>query len=246
MKPRDFASRPSRAPRSSVTSTTSSPALALLRRRGGLIVGAVVVIGLAALFWHLLTDKASMRREVNSPPMLMLPPPPPPPPPQEKPPEPTPEKVKPEVVEPKPADPVEPPKDDTPPSPTKDLGDAVTINGDAQAGTDAFGIGAGSGGGMTGGGGGLGSRSYSAWLASSLQQAFGRDQRTRTLAFDDVRIDLWLDAEGRATRVQLVRGTGSSTIDEAVLAMLRDFRAEEKPPASLRYPLAMSIRGRRP
>ncbi|RSK74902.1 energy transducer TonB, partial [Pandoraea apista] len=102
------------------------------------------------------------------------------------------------------------------------------------------------GGGMTGGGGGLGSRSYSAWLASSLQQAFGRDQRTRTLAFDDVRIDLWLDADGRATRAQMVRGTGNAAIDDAVLAMLRDFRAEEKPPASLRYPLSMSIRGRRP
>ncbi|RSK89853.1 TonB family protein, partial [Pandoraea apista] len=93
---------------------------------------------------------------------------------------------------------------------------------------------------------GLGSRSYSAWLASSLQQAFGRDQRTRTLAFDDVRIDLWLDADGRATRAQMVRGTGNAAIDDAVLAMLRDFRAEEKPPASLRYPLSMSIRGRRP
>ncbi|WP_287497852.1 energy transducer TonB [Pandoraea sp. CB10b_02] len=241
MRPRDYASRPAARP--------ASAALGLLRRRSGLVVGGLVVLvvlGLIALFWHLLTDKASVRREVSAPPMLMLPPPPPPPPPQEKPPEPQPEKVKPEVVEPKPADPVEPPKDDTPPSPTKDLGDAVTINGDAQAGTDAFGIGAGSGGGMTGGGGGLGSRSYSAWLASSLQQAFGRDPRTRTLAFDDVRVDLWLDADGRATRAQLIRGTGNPGIDEAVLAMLRDFHADEKPPASLRYPLSMSIRGRRP
>ncbi|EON10609.1 energy transducer TonB [Pandoraea sp. SD6-2] len=241
MKPRDFASRPVRP-----ATKPPSPVLVQLRRRGGWIVGGLVVLGLIALFWHLLTDKASTRREVNTPPMLMLPPPPPPPPPQEKPPEPQPEKIKPEVVEPKPADPVEPPKDDTPPSPTKDLGDAVTINGDAQAGTDAFGIGAGRGGGMTGGGGGLGSRSYSAWLASSLQQAFGRDQRTRTLAFDDVRIDLWLDADGRATRAQMVRGTGNAAIDDAVLAMLRDFRAEEKPPASLHFPLSMSIRGRRP
>lgn len=240
MKPRDFASRPQVAPK------PVSPAVALLRRRGGLIVGGLVVLGLAALFWHLLTDKASMRREVSTPPMLMLPPPPPPPPPQEKPPEPTPEKVKPEVVEPKPADPVEPPKDDTPPSPTKDLGDAVTINGDAQAGTDAFGIGAGSGGGMTGGGGGLGSRSYSAWMATSLQQAIGRDPRTRTLAFDEVRVDIWLDPDGRTTRVQMVRGTGNASIDAEVLAMLRDYRADEKPPASIRYPMSMGIRGRRP
>ena len=49
--------------------------------------------------------------------------------------------------EPKPADPQEAPKDDAPPSPSKDLGDPVTIDGAAQAGTDAFGIQAGRGGG---------------------------------------------------------------------------------------------------
>jgi len=236
-------------PRDSTVRFATGPAgtaLALLRRRSGVVVGGLVVAGLVALVWHLLTDTASVRREVAATPMLMLPPPPPPPPEPEKLPEPQPEKIKPEVVEPKPTEPVEAPKDDAPPSPSKDLGDAVSINGDAQAGTDAFGIGAGSGGGMTGAGGGLGSRSYSAWLSSVLQQAFSRDQRTRQLTFDDVRIDLWLDADGRAVRVQLTRGTGNQSIDDAVLAMLRDFRAEERPPASLRYPLSMAIKGRRP
>lgn len=243
MKPRDPVAR------LSTVRPPTGPAgtvLALLRRRSGVVLGGLAVAGLVALFWHLLTDTASVRREVAATPMLMLPPPPPPPPEPEKLPEPQPEKIKPEVVEPKPADPVEAPKDDTPPSPSKDLGDAVSINGDAQAGTDAFGIGAGSGGGMTGGGGGLGSRSYSAWLSSALQQAFSRDARTRQLAFDDVRVDLWLDADGRAVRVQITRGTGNQGTDDAVLAMLRDFRAEERPPASLRYPLSMAIRGRRP
>ncbi|AOY95785.1 hypothetical protein BKK79_29265 [Cupriavidus sp. USMAA2-4] len=238
MKPRDSTVRPAGGP--------AGAALALLRRRSGAVAGVLVAAGVAALVWHLLTDTASVRREVAATPMLMLPPPPPPPPEPEKLPEPQPEKIKPEVVEPKPVEPVEAPKDDAPPSPSKDLGDAVTINGDAQAGTDAFGIGAGGGGGMTGGGGGLGSRSYSAWLSGAMQQAFARDARTRQLAFDDVRIDLWLDADGRAVRVQLARGTGNKSIDDAVLAMLHDFRAEERPPASLRYPLSMAIRGRRP
>ncbi|MGO4812099.1 energy transducer TonB [Cupriavidus sp. 2MCAB6] len=221
-------------------------AAVLWRRWGGLLIGALVIVGLAVLVWRLLSDTASTRREVAATPMLVLPPPPPPPPEPEKLPEPEPEKIKPEVVEPKPADPQEAPKDDAPPSPSKDLGDPVTIDGAAQAGTDAFGIQAGSGGGMTGGGGGLGSRSYASYVSNALQQAFARDQRTRQLAFEDIRIDLWLDADGKATRAQLVRGTGNAQTDEAVLAMVRDFRADERPPASLRFPMRMSIKGRRP
>ncbi|WP_454735805.1 energy transducer TonB [Cupriavidus necator] len=221
-------------------------AAALWRRWGGLLTGALVFAALASLIWYLLSDTAATRREAPATPTLVLPPPPPPPPEPEKLPEPEP--VKPEVVEPepRPAEPAEAPQDDSPPSPSQDLGDPVTIDGAAQAGTDAFGIQAGGGGGMTGGGGGLGSRSYSAYVSSALQQAFVRDQRTRQLAFEDIRIELWLDAEGRVTRVQLVSGSGNAGTDEAVLAMVRDFRADERPPASLRFPMRMSIKGRRP
>ena len=221
-------------------------ALLLWRRWGGIGIGALALSAVGLLLWHLLSDTAATRREVPSTPMLVLPPPPPPPPEPEKLPEPEP--VKPEVVEPepKPAEPTEAPQDDAPPSPTQDLGQAVTIDGAAQAGNDAFGIRAGGGGGMTGSGGGLGSRSYSAYVSSALQQAFARDKRTRQLAFDDIRIDIWLDAEGRVTRAQLVGGSGSAESDDAVLAMVRDFRADEKPPASLRFPMRLSIKGRRP
>lgn len=221
-------------------------AAALWRRWGGLFTGTVVFVALGLLLWYLLSDTAATKREVPATPMLVLPPPPPPPPEPEKLPEPEP--VKPEVVEPepKPSEPTEAPQDDSPPSPSQDMGDPVTIDGAAQAGTDAFGIAAGGGGGMTGGGGGLGSRSYSAYVSSALQQAFVRDQRTRQLAFDDIRIELWLDTEGRVTRVQLVGGSGNAKTDEAVLAMVRDFRADERPPASLRFPMRMSIKGRRP
>jgi protein TonB len=242
VKPRD-ASSPAAARRSS----------GLWRRWGGWAIGLAVAAALVALVWHLLADTASTRRVVADAPMLMLPPPPPPPPPPEpeKPPEPEPEKVKPEVVEkePKPVEPLEPPKDDTPPSPSKDLGDPVTMDSAAQAGNDAFGIQAGSGGGMsgTGAGGGLGSGSYARYVSSLLQQALSRDPRTRQLVFDDIQIDLWLGADGKTSRVQLVRGTGTPEIDEAVLTLLRGLdRVDEKPPASLRFPMRVSMRGRRP
>ncbi len=223
------------------------------RRWGGTAIGLAVFAALVALVWHLLSDTASTKRVVADAPMLMLPPPPPPPPPEpEKLPEPEPEKVKPEVVEPepRPIEPLEAPKDDAPPSPSKDLGDPVTMDSAGEAGNDAFGIQAGSGGGMSGtgaGGGGLGSGSYARYVSSLLQQALSRDARTRQLVFDDIQIDLWLGADGRATRVQLVRGTGTSDIDDAVLALLRNLdRLDEKPPASLRFPMRVSMKGRRP
>jgi protein TonB len=119
----------------------------------------------------------------------------------------------------------------------------------AQAGNDAFGIQAGSGGGMsgTGAGGGLGSGSYGRYVANLLQQALSRDARTRQLVFDDIQIDLWLGADGKTVRAQLVRGTGTGEIDETVLALIRGLdRIDEKPPASLRFPMRVSMRGRRP
>jgi len=244
VKPRDPTSAFAR------TGAKARPA-GLWRRWGGVVIGLAVFAALVALVWHLLNDTASTKRVVADAPMLMLPPPPPPPPEPEKPPEPEPEKVKPEVVEkePKPVEPLEPPKDDTPPSPSKDLGDPVTMDAAGQAGNDAFGIQAGSGGGMsgTGAGGGLGSGSYARYVSSMLQQALSRDPRTRQLVFEDIQIDLWLGADGKTTRAQLVRGTGASDIDEAVLAMVRALdRIDEKPPASLRFPMRVSMKGRRP
>ena len=219
---------------------------ALWWQRWGGVAGGVLLAGaLVALVWYLLSDTAATKREVAATPMLMLPPPPPPPEP-EKLPEPTPDKVVPEVSEPEPA-PADKPMDDAPESPSPDKGDPVTIDGAAQAGSDAFGIQAGRGGGMTGGGGGgLGAGSYGRYVANALQLAFARDARTRQLAFAEIRVDLWLDTEGKTSKVQLVQGTGNAQTDELVLAMVRDFRADERPPASLRFPARVSIKGRRP
>ncbi|WP_233146215.1 energy transducer TonB [Pigmentiphaga sp. NML080357] len=221
----------------------------LWRRWGGLVIGLGVLAILAGLLWYLLADTASTKREVAAPPMLMLPPPPPPPPEPEKLPEPEPE-VKPEVVEPEPTpiEPLDTPPEEAPPSPSQDLGDPVTIDGAAQAGTDAFGVAAGRGGGSTGAGrGGLGNSAYSAYYASALQRLLARDARTRHLAFQDMRVDLWLSAEGRVAKAQLVQGTGDADIDKTVLAALRDADViDERPPASMRYPMRITIKGQRP
>ena len=235
MKPRDQKPKP------------IGRATKLWRRHGGIILGAVALVVLAAIVWNLLSGTASTKREVAATPMLMLPPPPPPPPEPEKLPEPQPDKIKPEVADIKPSA-VDKPQDDAP-SPSKDSSDSVTINSDAQAGNDAFGVRAGSGGGTTGSGvpGGLGGSSYSRYVSSILQQALARDPRTRQLVFDDIRLDVWLAADGKTARAELIQSTGNATTDEAVLAMVRDLdRIDERPPASLRFPMRVSMKGRRP
>ncbi|RZL66209.1 MAG: hypothetical protein EOP81_01510 [Variovorax sp.] len=216
------------------------------RRWGGSIIGVAVLALLLALAWYLLSGTASTKREAPSTSMLMLPPPPPPPPEPEKLPEPKPE-IKPEIteVDPKPVEPLDKPVDEPAPSPSKDLADPISINSDAQAGNDAFGIQAGRGGGSTGGGG-LGGGSFNAYVASQLQRVLQRDPRTRSMAFD-LNVDIWLRADGVITRVQLVRSTGNEDLDANITAVLRGIeRIDERPTPSTRMPMRVTMKGARP
>ena len=207
----------------------------------------LLAAALGALFWYLLVrDTASTRRPVADTPMLMLPPPPPPPPPpeQEPPPEPEPE---PEDLAPEPEPLEEAPQPSEEEAPTPDAADPVTMDTDAQAGTDSFGIQRGSGGGTSGSGAaGAGNAAYGRYLGYVLQQAIARDARVRRLAFQ-LQLDVWLTPEGEVRRVELVRGSGNPEADEAVLAAVRGFgRVDERPPPSLRFPARVLVQGRRP
>ncbi|MDR2323973.1 MAG: TonB C-terminal domain-containing protein [Acidovorax sp.] len=223
-------------------------ATAWWRRWGGWVMGVIVALVGLAVLWFLLAGTASTKREVAATAMVMLPPPPPPPPEPEKLPEPEPEKIEPKIteIEPTPVESMDKPMDDAAPSPSQDMGDPMTMNADAQAGTDGIAVGA--GGGMTGGGGGgLGAGSYQRYISARLQQALTRDPRTRNLVFSDLRVDLWMAADGRVTKVQLAQGSSNDKTDELVLAMLREIQAvDERPPASMRFPMRVSMNGRRP
>lgn len=224
------------------------PTASFWRRWGGWITGGGMALLALAVLWYLLAGTASTRREAPTTALLMLPPPPPPPPEPEKLPEPEPEKIEPQIteVEPTPVEPQDKPMDEAEASPAPDAGDPVTMNADAQAGTG--GVLVGGGGGSTGGGrGGLGDRFYERYVSTLLQQALARDPRTRHLAFTDIRIDIWLAADGSATRVQLAQGTGDARIDETVMDLLRGMgKLDERPPQSMRFPMRVSMRGSRP
>jgi TonB family protein len=206
------------------------------------MIAALLLLAAAGLVWKLAGHQVGVRRE--APRIATITPlPPPPPPPMEKPPEPKKvEEVKQELPKPnEPLKPVEAPKQ------APDLARQVTINGPAQAGADNFNIGAGEGGGMlgSGGGNGVGGASYEQYLGYALQQAIQRDERTRRLVFE-VQASLWIAADGRIERVELVASSGSPATDQALLQVLRGLRIDSPPPAGLRLPVRAAIRGRRP
>jgi outer membrane biosynthesis protein TonB len=210
------------------------------RWRGRLAGGAAIVAALL-LLWHFAGHQVGVRR--SAPRIATITPlPPPPPPPKEKPPEPKKvEETKQELPKPnEPLKPVEAPKQ------APDLAKQVTINGPAQAGNDSFNIGAGEGGGMvgSGGGNGVGGASYEQYLGYALQQAIQRDDRTRRLAFE-VQASLWIEADGRISRVELITPSGSSNTDRALLDVLQGLHVDTPPP-SMRMPVRAAIRGRRP
>jgi TonB family protein len=204
----------------------------------------LLLAALGALLWYLLfKDTATTKRQVPDMPMLALPPPPPPPPEPEPEPEPEP---KPEETMPEP-EPLEEVPKPTEEAPTPDTSDPVTMDADAQAGSDSFGIQKGSGGGSVGAGpGGAGNASYGRYLGYALQQAIARDERVRRLAFQ-LQLDVWLESDGTISRVELVRGSGNQEADQAVLEALRNYgKVDERPPASLPFPARVLVQGRRP
>ena len=224
-----------------MSAQTPNTLLRPLKWGAGLLLG-----GVAAWFiWQWANDMSGVRREAPKVPTI-IPLPPPPPPPREKPKEPEPQ-VEEKIPEPVPSPEPEEvkPAEEAPPSPNEDLANPMQIDGDAQAGGDAFNIGAGKGGGMAGGGGGLGSGSYGQFLAYAFQRLLRDNPELRNLTFN-LQGDVWLSETGEVTRVELVRSSGDAAVDAQVLAALRAAPAmTQRPPASLTLPVRIALQGRR-
>ncbi len=190
----------------------------------------VLVIGaLAAGIWYLLHGTGSERREAPPLPTLQATLPPPPPPPKEKPPEPE-KKV------------VEEQKTNTPQPKEMDAPKPVTINGPAQAGSDAFNLGAGDGSGMAAAGG-FGAESYSRYLTSILQNAIEQNDKLNHLAFN-AQVTAWVD-ENRHLHVRLLQSSGDAKIDDNIVAAAQQLPTlDEEPPGALQFRLA--IHSKRP
>lgn len=226
---------------------TESGTSAARYRRPAIALAVVVALALLGwAIWHWATDHAAARREApRLPTMVALPPPPPPPPPppEQKPPEPVKERM--QAPEPKPMEPAQKPAET--PKPANDAAESVTMNADAQAGAGGVQIGSGGGMGSGGGGGRAGNATYGQYLAYVLQRAVQRDTATARLAYPQLMVNLWMDETGRITRVELLRTSGDSKTDEALLSVLRALgHVDERPPAGLTFPARVSMQARRP
>lgn len=218
------------------------------RRALAIAAGLILLLGLGYFVYRQMT--AIQGVGVEAPPTTaidMLPPPPPPPPPppepQEKPPEPTEQ----EVPTPSP----EPAKAPDAPAP-------VTIAGPAQAGGDSYGLQSGSGTGSGapssagtcvgancgGGGGGIRDAFYRRYLSGALQQAISRDDRVNRLVFT-ADFEVRISPTGQVDGVTLRRSSGKDDRDRLLQEILRSVRGLDPPPVAARYPVLITVRGRR-
>lgn len=208
----------------------------------------LVVIGLAYWIYTQVTAVRGVAVDAPSPTAIdMLPPPPPPPPP---PPEP-------ETKPPEPLDkatPVPSPE----PAKTPDAPAPMTIAGPAQAGSDSFGLQSGNGGGIgspggTGtcigancgvGSGGISDAFYRRYLSSALQERVQENGKVNRLVFT-ADFSITVAPGGRVTNVALLRSSGKADRDELLKSILESVRGLDPPPASVRFPQKVTVRGRR-
>ncbi len=207
-------------------------------RWGGIVLALFAAVMLGLWLKDFLGSETPHRKPSLQQITLIKPPPPPPPP--EKPPEPVvKEEIKLAEPEPEPMDQA----DEPPPGP--DLG------------IDAEGTGSGDGFGLVGRKGGAdligGSRGnpwawYDAIVNDAVNTAF-QDALAREHALKDktyrVVVKVWIDADGRVSRIVVVDKTGDSTVDELINNVLRNLRAlREGPPADMPQPLKIRVTSR--
>jgi protein TonB len=209
---------------------------------GGMIALTVIVGGLLYLAFQMLTSVNGVKIEAapaTAIDMLPLPPPPPPPPPE------------------RPPEPQDAPKDAAPepqPQPDKPAPAPMQIDGPAQAGSDAYGMTAGSGGGM-GSPGTAGTcvgprcgtvpvagtdRFWGRNAANALESHIQGSGKVNVDAFVS-QYDIWVDGSGNVTRAQLIQTSGNSKLDQTVLALLRSAGGLKPPPASIRMPQRIKV-----
>jgi protein TonB len=216
-----------------------------LKRLGialGLVVAAALVV---AVIKSLLTDTGSRKKQNVAQIALLKPPPPPPPPkPEQKPPEP--EIKKEEVKLPEPDKPPEPQQAEAPP-PGPDLG--VDAQG---AGTgDSFGL-VGKPGGkdittIGGGGGGTGRAEFTMYanlIRESLQDEFSRNRKLQGSDYRAI-VRVWIGADGRIERFELVGSTGNPDTDSSIRTAMSELPSlREPPPANMPQPVKLRINSR--
>lgn len=212
------------------------------------VLGLMVLVGLiAAVIRSFLQQSGKpVRPSVQQIAILRPPPPPPPPKVEQKPP--PPEMKKEEVKIPEPEKAPQPDQARDEPEAGKDLG----VDAAGGPGGDGFGLVGRKGGrdllSIGGGGGKSADRQRFAFYSGRIQQHFqeqlAREDKLRSRDYRVV-VKVWLSADGRVQRAELVDGTGHADTDEVLRAVLGRMPAlAEAPPEAMPQPVRLRITSR--
>jgi TonB family protein len=210
------------------------------RRQVPLLIGLVLAAVVALVIWQVKAKFDQSGRQKKSVQQVVMfqppPPPPPPPPPEVKPPEP--EKVE-EIKQPEPEKVEEPPPEAPPSGP-------LGLDAEGGAGNDGFGLVGNKGGkefGTIGGNAG----SVLAWYGGKVKQRIlsqlSGHAELRKAAFAVV-VKLWIDGNGRVSRVDLMDSTGKLELDNELRGELSRMSLEAPPPEA-KMPVKLRIVARK-
>lgn len=217
-------------------------------RKHRVVIGimlAVVLLGGVVSFVNSgpkSTRPAAKKSEIVT--ITLPPPPPPPPPPKVEPPPPKEEPPKEdEIVEQKPEELLEPPPEAPPEPPSEVLGTNIKGDGPGMAGLGTSGNGGGTRNSIGGGGSAQARIDWYAKriLVTTIREALERDSGTRTLVLDHG-IRIWVDKDGRVTRIRPLGSTSNLAALERVLIGLRTSQA---PPLGMPSYIDFKIKARK-
>ena len=205
-----------------------------LHRRGPMLggIGVLLVFALAGYFAvrSLKGTVPPVPPKIQEISLVQPPPPPPPPPKLEEPP--PPEQV---IEEPKP----EPePQAETPPDEAP-AGNDLGLDAEGVAGADGFGLRAKKGGrGLIGGGDR--NRWYAGLIQRDLQSQLADNDAARGSKYAVV-VKLWISADGRIERFELMDSTGDAKSEAALRKTLSGLRLNEAPPTDMPQPVKLRV-----
>uniref|UniRef100_UPI00286DDA4C TonB C-terminal domain-containing protein n=1 Tax=Sandarakinorhabdus sp. TaxID=1916663 RepID=UPI00286DDA4C len=130
---------------------------------------------------------------------------------------------------------------------------AVAIDAAPTGAGDAFGLQGGGAGGMggvgstgtgTGAAGGVSDAFYGQNLRNALQERIqSQDSVNRQVFSADFAV--WVDSIGKVAKAELLRSSGDAKRDQRLIAILLATNDLDAPPASIRFPARITVRGRK-
>ena len=95
-----------------------------------------------------------------------------------------------------------------------------------------------------GGGGGMGEVFYRRYVSAVLQEKVQRDDRVNRLVFS-ADFAITISPSGRITQVSVLKSSGRDDRDAALRAILLAISNLDPPPAVVKFPQRITVRGRR-